>query len=184
MFFYQPSCSSSGSDQSISQRSPLMDTTVGLWIVLIVLKSLSCLLIPPCTQRMRSSMTAATGRALKQSTKIFHILVEYLRLPNLVYLYTLHKIHIQCWSLQTRDCLAAGRSSMSTLFCNRAAAPSFRPTAYLDPHSLPERGSWLLEGNRSIWRFWVGPWTARVCLPLLWWVPWVRVVLVERGRCV
>ena len=75
---------------------PLVGTSVGLWIVLIVLKSFSCLLMPPCMQRMRSSMTAATGMALKQSIKKFHTLVEYLRLPNLVYLYTRHKIHNEC----------------------------------------------------------------------------------------
>lgn len=183
MFSRQPVCYSSGSDHSRSQRMPLSGTSVGLLIVLIVRKSLSYLLMPPCTQKMRCSMTAAMGMVLKQSTKIFHILVEYLRLPILVYLYTHHKIRIQRWYLYTRDFLAAGRSSKSTWFCNIVAAPSFTLIVFPDRRSLLGRDSYWVADSHSFWIFWGGRWIVRVCFRLLWWVPWVRVVLVERGRC-
>ena len=36
---------------------------------------------PPCMQKIFSSMSAATGRQLKQSVKVFQILMLYRRLP-------------------------------------------------------------------------------------------------------
>ena len=38
--------------------------------------------IPPCMQRIFSSIRAATGMVLKQSIKIFHIFNEYFLLPT------------------------------------------------------------------------------------------------------
>jgi hypothetical protein len=36
---------------------------------------------PPCMQKIFSSMMAATGKQLKQSVNVFHILMLYRRLP-------------------------------------------------------------------------------------------------------
>lgn len=37
---------------------------------------------PPCMVKIFSSMIAAMGRQLKQSVKVFHNLMLYLRLPD------------------------------------------------------------------------------------------------------
>jgi hypothetical protein len=85
-----------GSDHSRSQSRPSLGMSVGLLIELIRLNSLRCGLIPPCMQSMLSSMTAAIGSELKQSTKYFHVLIEYFLLPDLFYEYTISKTHTVC----------------------------------------------------------------------------------------
>lgn len=118
-----------------------MGIVVGLLMLLMRLMLVRRGLMPPCMQRMRSSMMAATGRVLKQSMKYFHILVEYFRLPELVYEYTSRKIRRFCLFLQTNGCLSAGRSSKGILFCSTAAALWSKMTASLCPHSPPKTNS-------------------------------------------
>jgi hypothetical protein len=66
-----PELSRSGSDHRRSQRRPWSGTSTGRWISLIRLRLSRSGESPPCMQRILSSMTAATGRQLKQSVKIF-----------------------------------------------------------------------------------------------------------------
>jgi hypothetical protein len=60
---------------------PESGTSVGFYIFLIC--SIDCKSgdNPPCMQRIRSSIRAATGKQLKQSIKVFQSLILYLRLP-------------------------------------------------------------------------------------------------------
>lgn len=39
---------------------------------------------PPCIQNIFSSITAATGKQLKQSVKVFHNFILYLLLPLII----------------------------------------------------------------------------------------------------
>lgn len=73
----------SGSDQSRSHSSPWSGTSVGRIIRRIC--SIDCRsgLKPPWQQKIFSSTIAATGRQLKQSVKVFHSLMLYLRLPKI-----------------------------------------------------------------------------------------------------
>lgn len=73
----------SGSDHSRSHSSPWSGTSVGRIIRRIC--SIDCRsgLKPPWQQKIFSSTIAATGRQLKQSVKVFHSLMLYLRLPKI-----------------------------------------------------------------------------------------------------
>ena len=72
----------SGSDQRRSQSRPWSGTSVGLIIRLICSIDCKSGLRPPWQQKIFSSTMAATGRQLKQSVKVFHNLMLYLRLPG------------------------------------------------------------------------------------------------------
>ena len=81
-FSPQPIVSLSGSDQRRSQRSPWSGTSVGRMIRRICSMLWRSGLRPPWQQKIFSSTIAATGRQLKQSVKVFHNLMLYLRLPR------------------------------------------------------------------------------------------------------
>ena len=72
----------SGSDHRRSQSNPWSGTSVGRIIRLICSIDWRSGLNPPWQQKIFSSTMAATGRQLKQSVKVFHNLMLYLRLPE------------------------------------------------------------------------------------------------------
>src|SRR5579862_7614241 len=95
-FSDQPVMSLSGSDQSRSHSNPdilvllswreegvpVSGTSVGRMTRLICSMEERSGDKPPCMVKIFSSMMAAIGRQLKQSVKVFHNLMLYLRLPN------------------------------------------------------------------------------------------------------
>merc|ERR1712012_843121 len=81
-FSPHPMVSLSGSDQRRSQSRPWSGTSVGLIIRLICSIDCKSGLKPPWQQKIFSSTMAATGRQLKQSVKVFHNLMLYLRLHS------------------------------------------------------------------------------------------------------
>mmetsp|Transcript_32219 Transcript_32219/g.28547 ORF Transcript_32219/g.28547 Transcript_32219/m.28547 type:complete len:146 (-) Transcript_32219:285-722(-) len=72
-----PEISLSGSDQRRSQRSPISGTSVGRGIFLICSISSNSGEIPPWTQKIFSSIIAATGRQLKQVMNLFQSFMLY-----------------------------------------------------------------------------------------------------------
>lgn len=60
---------------------PVSGTSVGRMIRLIYSRFVSSGESPPCMQKIFSSMTAATGKQLKQSVNVFHSLMLYRLLP-------------------------------------------------------------------------------------------------------
>lgn len=63
---------------------PVSGTSVGLIILLIYSMLESSGESPPCIQKILSSTTAAIGKQLKQSVKVFQTLMLYLLLPMIV----------------------------------------------------------------------------------------------------
>lgn len=78
----QPFTSLPGSDQSKSQSRPESGTSVGRGRFLIWSKSVRSGDKPPCMHRILSSISAATGKQLKQSVNVFHSLTLNRRLHS------------------------------------------------------------------------------------------------------
>jgi len=71
-FSAHPYTSLSGSDHNKSHNKPVSGTSVGRIILRIYSKFVNSGDKPPCIQNIFSSITAATGRQLKQSVNVFH----------------------------------------------------------------------------------------------------------------
>lgn len=109
--------------QKVAEQSCLTDylpvsgTSVGFSIFLICSILSSSGDNPPCIQRIRSSMSAATGRQLKQSMKSFQSLMLYLLLPEWLDWYIHHRNHICGLWRSTRDFLWGGKNCEGIWSC-------------------------------------------------------------------
>eukprot|EP00732_Lithocolla_globosa_P002780 Lithocolla_globosa_v1_NODE_1947_length_2245_cov_434.685845.p3 type:complete len:108 gc:universal NODE_1947_length_2245_cov_434.685845:1457-1780(+) len=81
-FSPHPVMSLSGSDHSRSHSRPVSGTSVGRMTRRICSNDCRSGDKPPCMPKIFSSITAAMGRQLKQSVKVFHSLMLYRRLHS------------------------------------------------------------------------------------------------------
>lgn len=142
-------------------------------ILLICVKDVRSGESPPCMHKILSSMIAATGIQLKQSTNDFHSLVEYLFLPTSYYEYILQRIHRCAWLKQTNDCLSKWRHCQGTWFCMRTGDILIRYLVDHDPHSLPRTSRMIQVEIPHIRTSVASQCTVRVCLRKLWRVHWL-----------
>ena len=139
-------------------------TSVGFSIFLIWSMDSSSGESPPCMQRMRSSMSAATGRQLKQSMNSFHSLMLYLRLPTSPQDYTRRKSRRCGLSMSIRGSPAAGRSFAGTSPCTPSAGIWSIAKISPGPRSPPGKDSWNREGTCRGRTIAAGRGTVRGCL--------------------
>lgn len=71
-------------DLILCLKIPESGTSVGFYIFLICSIDWRSGESPPCIQSILSSISAATGRQLKQSMKVFHSLMLYRLLPKII----------------------------------------------------------------------------------------------------
>eukprot|EP00732_Lithocolla_globosa_P005718 Lithocolla_globosa_v1_NODE_6128_length_1130_cov_444.406685.p3 type:complete len:105 gc:universal NODE_6128_length_1130_cov_444.406685:756-442(-) len=81
-FSPHPVMSLSGSDHNRSHNKPVSGTSVGRFTRLSCSNDCKSGDRPPCMQKILSSTTAAKGKQLKQSIKVFHNLMLYLLLHS------------------------------------------------------------------------------------------------------
>lgn len=139
---------------SIMSEVPVSGTSVGFSIFLICSMDSNSGDNPPCMQRMRSSIKAATGRQLKQSMKSFQSLMLYRRLPECWKSYIRHRIRRFCWLMNISGFLSIRRNFAGIWFCMPSAGKSFQVKICLYRRNLPERGSLTREGicrGRRVW---------------------------------
>ena len=123
-------------------------------------------------------MMAATGKQLKQSVKVFHSRMLYLRLPGMVakkqvtyycirwlatQTYIHHKSQTFCLLMHTHDFLEVERNSLGTWSCTPAASKWFQLIASPSQCNSQGRDSWPQEGNHRTQTYAAGHSTAHVC---------------------
>lgn len=146
-FSLHPDIPFSGSDQSRSQRRPWSGTSTGLTILRIWSKFSNWGLIPPCMQRIFSSMRAHTGITLKTSEKTFHSFRLYFLLPLLDMKYIHHRNHKYDWYWSIHDFLWVRKSFQGILFCTPTIKRCTLSIVFLCRCNHPRTGSLCLRGN-------------------------------------
>lgn len=137
----------SGSAQRRSQRRPVSGISVGRTMELIWSTESRSGERPPCIHSILSSMRAATGMQLKQSTKDFHNFTLNLLLPELQNFYIIRRNHRYGWLMLINDYLLRCWSFLDTLSWMQIVSKLFKFPVFLYQHSLQGTSNWIMGEN-------------------------------------